>query len=1375
MKRSRREITKAAAVASNDGSHREREEEEEEEEDTNKVSAVLTPSGTVIVADPSSSADPNNAAAAEVKSKRASVNSSSSILSSSSAAVLPLLQTPHTIRLLKLIREGSVEYAETAVLRLEQTAAALSPVQLWDLLGRLTDILFAPTWKTRQAAASALQVVARHLPVADQCDFLERASFHHDHNCINSNSSIVASEVTNSKYHSTIETSSKLDDSDVDALMSRQQQQQQSKALYLTVNELLQENGESSIDRVLAQGRELLATAESRYDVGMGAGGDNRDGKYDNDDNALRSLDRSCRTTVSSSSVASDDSIVVAESSSFVQARVQLQRRILAGRLGLAAIDDAIGGDAIFAADAITSGDLLLQSAPSISSSPKTTRQKHAERIQQAAAARKTKKTKDSETTTDHHETSAADEAVELESNNPHTVRALLVMEMQAQQQQLTASYSHSNPQALLATELIYRMLDPVWYVRHGAVLGILALLRAWRDHHLLSPRLLDETTTTSSSRSGSARRFGAWPQDILARCLCVLALDRFGDYSGGALDFSDDAVANDVSSSTSVVAPVREVVGQTVSVLLAMAPDSVVSDALAVLFRQCQFASEWEVRHGALVALKYVVVVETTGIMVANRATKSTLVSRDETKSTIAFIARVAMEHLLDDSDDVKSVAAQILIEFGRGESESKEEERKHLPEFLGDAVQPLWCALQSVRSVSSCIVDLVALFAMFVDHDCFSFLCRINAISSESFDGLDLADINNVIRMLLRLLDSDFLSVRVSALRSIGVLSRDSAFVSRSHKHSKYQSLSETMQLLVERVFDLFFMPSEDSASDADEHTETYPHAILEETWKRLSDTCIDLLKTEDRDCLDYKVLSRYFEIGHERSTETNDAPVQVEAAVAIAYFLCRSTSFESISDLAQASLLSYLHSPWTSQCEASCLLYRALVNRLANRSSLQSFEDSLNQDVPLLCLDERILIADSSSLGVACDRTFLSAMADVVSGSKCPPEAADAVVRVWTEEVQSNGGPVSLESRRMSPVSSMRIRAMLAGAVLTKGLPSKLTPIVRALMTSFTNESASVSRKTQTCAYLTQLLQLIGGEAEFERAHTKILNTLCDAVIFHSNNTEIGSARKACAASSVLRSLVQTVPGGRTLADIGPLWSRLLPLSKAIPSITEHSVLLDSISLLEVLCGGLSPDQVLTSSLIDDCVPTLIDLACADGPGDFRNSAVSSVVALCTVYPGHLLQVAIPILTDNLEDRSHDCRRLSACLLLGRLMEAAGTEICPFVRCLLPLVLSLVTDHMVECAQSANGIFALLVRVAPLVRQRSSVRMETLDEHGESVIDHLIFGKPLPTCDFPIELRNALNTRQIVLRNYQKEGIAWLQFLRTVNLSGALCDGK
>ena len=96
--------------------------------------------------------------------------------------------------------------------------------------------------------------------------------------------------------------------------------------------------------------------------------------------------------------------------------------------------------------------------------------------------------------------------------------------------------------------------------------------------------------------------------------------------------------------------------------------------------------------------------------------------------------------------------------------------------------------------------------------------------------------------------------------------------------------------------------------------------------------------------------------------------------------------------------------------------------------------------------------------------------------------------------------------------------------------------------------------------------------------------------------------------------------------------------------------------------------------------------------------------------------------------------------------------------------------------SCSKAASSLFASLVQLAPLVQvapEDSNAERPSNDNDVYDVIDHLIFGKPLPPCKIPRDIENCLVTAKVKLRKYQIEGVSWLHLLQTVNINGALCD--
>ncbi|KAG8375288.1 hypothetical protein BUALT_Bualt10G0084800 [Buddleja alternifolia] len=116
--------------------------------------------------------------------------------------------------------------------------------------------------------------------------------------------------------------------------------------------------------------------------------------------------------------------------------------------------------------------------------------------------------------------------------------------------------------------------------------------------------------------------------QDCAIRFLCVLSLDRFGDYV-----------------SDQVVAPVRETCAQALGAVLKYMHPTLVQGTLNILL-QMQRRPEWEIRHGSLLGIKYLVAVR-----------------QEMLHDLLGYVLPACKTGLEDPDDDVRAVAAEALI----------------------------------------------------------------------------------------------------------------------------------------------------------------------------------------------------------------------------------------------------------------------------------------------------------------------------------------------------------------------------------------------------------------------------------------------------------------------------------------------------------------------------------------------------------------------------------------------------------------------------------------------------------------------------------------------------------------------------------------
>lgn len=166
---------------------------------------------------------------------------------------------------------------------------------------------------------------------------------------------------------------------------------------------------------------------------------------------------------------------------------------------------------------------------------------------------------------------------------------------------------------------LCFLLFNPVWETRHGAATALRELIRLHGKGAGKSADMVTEQMEESHQ---------LYLEDVSLRLLCVLTLDRFGDFV-----------------SDQVVAPVRETCAQALGSVLNLMSKDRVQKVLTVLL---QFLNnpEWEARHGGLLGLKYLLAVR-----------------EDMVPQMLPLALPAIFTGLSDPVDDVGAVAASSLI----------------------------------------------------------------------------------------------------------------------------------------------------------------------------------------------------------------------------------------------------------------------------------------------------------------------------------------------------------------------------------------------------------------------------------------------------------------------------------------------------------------------------------------------------------------------------------------------------------------------------------------------------------------------------------------------------------------------------------------
>ncbi|XP_011155446.1 TATA-binding protein-associated factor 172 isoform X2 [Solenopsis invicta] len=182
-------------------------------------------------------------------------------------------------------------------------------------------------------------------------------------------------------------------------------------------------------------------------------------------------------------------------------------------------------------------------------------------------------------------------------------------------------------PLESFAESLCQDLFSQKWEVRHGAATALRELIRL---HGKGAGKSTDQTLEEMQESHYE------WVIDAALRLLCVLGLDRFGDFV-----------------SDQVVAPVRETCAQALGSLFLLVPggpnakdtNGVFPGILSVVLKLLEY-NEWEARHGAFLALKYLLAVRD-----------------DLLDEVLPKVFPSIMQGLSDPVDDVGAAAASALI----------------------------------------------------------------------------------------------------------------------------------------------------------------------------------------------------------------------------------------------------------------------------------------------------------------------------------------------------------------------------------------------------------------------------------------------------------------------------------------------------------------------------------------------------------------------------------------------------------------------------------------------------------------------------------------------------------------------------------------
>jgi len=176
-----------------------------------------------------------------------------------------------------------------------------------------------------------------------------------------------------------------------------------------------------------------------------------------------------------------------------------------------------------------------------------------------------------------------------------------------------------------------FHLFDMRWGKRHGAVLMLRGILLSMlRFSCSAEEELQGGVVDLEFQENGHAAL-----EDLVLRLTCVLALDRFSDFS-----------------SRSLVSIVREASAQALSLAAARLPNARLVRVISAL-QLVSTHDDWHARHGSALGLN-----ATVSLVLRSHSTPA-----PQTRKSLSDAGGIALTLLCDNSDDVSSVAGELLL----------------------------------------------------------------------------------------------------------------------------------------------------------------------------------------------------------------------------------------------------------------------------------------------------------------------------------------------------------------------------------------------------------------------------------------------------------------------------------------------------------------------------------------------------------------------------------------------------------------------------------------------------------------------------------------------------------------------------------------
>jgi superfamily II DNA or RNA helicase len=876
-------------------------------------------------------------------------------------------------------------------------------------------------------------------------------------------------------------------------------------------------------------------------------------------------------------------------------------------------------------------------------------------------------------------------------------------------------------PMAGRSSSLCLRILDTAWEVRHGAAGGLLQIIKVHGHSFgvptcLVSPQCELQLNTT-------------WLTDLALRAVCILALDRFGDYSGGG-----------------GCAPVRDAASKLLGAVAVHLPAEIATRILDLLFRLAEDA-RWETRHGGFLGLQAVLEVHRGSHRVNDprilpmfiKAIKQDV---EDLQSTAAAVLHMILQHLVDqqNSDTARSF-------LSRPASKT--------------LCTALWGALATFDDLSTAAAPIMKLLDLLYCSTLEPFppaarqACILSTMvffCSSLFDAKQQSV--HLLRTLLCAAKAHDRKPNSSWLQPMLPYVLNTVFYSLIYEHRECV-LADTKQLM----------------------------ALLTEFWSHLLGTW-DVFSHGEHLIGDWLQLAVsevastfvYPQFQHEAKPATSrkkgakgkDKPSGTQ--VPIAHNQCQQISStapftEAMRLAACIAIVQYLSGSGSEQLLHSILKHKTLTSS-SNYSAAMLLRECVIHGL-IIETTAREIFGERGISTV--DQAFNVDVQLPEDGTRAVALAAGGLVRAASQLGEKEAK--AFAHILLGTINNERDRALqeLAG--------SDIALLIRMSTEQLINMDEVISSLCIQCSKFTA--QLITNEDAVQQQSAVFSASF-------SSDEPVDSKSAAALANSTSSDSHEYFGSKVCLCALAKaygvsLFSSITRLSDICAMQTTAD--LSSNNAVEVAAS-------VVSNLISELHPEIAHvkaLGFASGiAGILLGEETCSVAAvqavarmfscLCKFCPQQGVIVLVEFIAPNITNLQSDRVREAAVIVLSRMILAVGLDAgcLPLMPALLKPCITAMCDQSDVVRCHATQAFARVVTVSNLDSVKGCDTSEMaggLREHidfGHKILRQMTDGGKPDQFDLPFEFAN-----QALLRDYQQEGVNWLAFLRESNLHGLLAD--